>query len=132
MRKGTILLLLVCIVMVVAAGCTSQSATKTPVKVTTVATPEPITTFVKITNSGGYLVIDITNNGGIYRDYMAVVIFYDGDVKLGPSGTHFATAQPGETVQAKIPIPRDATRYVFDGVGETIAGQMYKTHYELI
>lgn len=137
MQRSTITILFVLVLIFASiAACASSSS-----KPSTVSTPAtvaiPVTTsapdtLVKLTESGGNLVVEITNNGKYASDYYAVVNFYDGDVKLGPLGVHMLNAEPGETIRGTIPIPSDATNYKFDGVATTIGDKMYKIQYTLV
>lgn len=122
------------VIMILATGCTDQS---TPASDTPTVTPTPTKdvplTLVKMYQEGTYfVVIEITNQGAVDRDYLAVVNFYDGNVKLAPAGTHFPIAEPGETVRAKVILPVGTTRYSLDGVAITIRDQMYRIEYTRI
>lgn len=127
MRKSSIPLLLVCIV-VIAAGCTSHPSYTTPVPTTA---SHPVAS-VKMTFINGVITSDVTNNMDSSESFFLVVDCYDGNIKVDTRIVDIPPLSAGETGRAKGYAPSGTKSIRLDSVGVYIGDKPYKVTYEMI
>jgi len=125
-KRILIPLFLLCIALVLVAGCASEPAwTPTPA-----TTKDPRSVIVKMYSSGDTLYADVKNIGG-ERSYKLQIDLYSGSVKTDTRYPTTPVLGYGETGRVKIYMPSDTTTYKLTAVAANVGGDYYRTYYDV-